>query len=225
MDLPDTIKEQFEQLSYALTHAHTRWRIYKQLYVEEPEKRIKLLNRMAPAFFGVLQHTLIDHVIMSIGRMADRTETAGQANLCIERLVSSLGESETETDELFLGTVRDKAQIFEENARLFKQHRHKRIAHSDLEVSLKIAAEPLPGVTPAMVDTTLAAAAAVLNEVQSHYDSSETMYEHVTMQGDASSIVHRLREALAYERHARIGTIPAWIIETDDPAIAESEPE
>jgi AbiU2 len=76
-------------LYHALTNdvawMHAKWDQYQQLYMHSPE-RITLLNSVAGAFFGIIQDTLFENVILHLARLIDPPQSMGKDNLTLRRL-------------------------------------------------------------------------------------------------------------------------------------------
>ena len=78
---------------------HAKWNQYRQLYARSPE-RIALLNQVAGHFFGVVQDTLFEDVLLHLARLTDPAKSVGNENLTLKRLV---GDTESGPKSDILG--------------------------------------------------------------------------------------------------------------------------
>ena len=130
----------FTSVSNDVSHLHMYWKIYRQLYAHG-EPRIALLNETGSMVFYVLQHLLLDEVTLAICRLTDPATTGKKENHTLERLVSGV------PDEDLSRTLRAIMQEIQEFANPFRERRNRAIAHSDLEIKLKLERNPLPGIS------------------------------------------------------------------------------
>lgn len=202
--MPDSITTEFRQLSEDLSWAYARWMLFRQLYAHS-EKRLNLLEHSASAFFEFTFHILRDDVIMALTRLADPERNRQQENLSLEQIMTCLGENNVHAE--LLAKLRKKLDLFKELCRPLKTHRHKRLAHRDLKLSLAGASEPLPRITVVMIDKALASAGDFLNVVKLHFDNSQTGYEHFGMTGDADALIYHLAEVQRYKELVSSGGI------------------
>src|SRR6266850_7702074 len=91
-DMGEELGRIYNALSNELTWLHVKWNLYRQLYAKS-QKRLDLLNQAAGNFFGVLQRTLMDDVLVHLGRLTDSPRIAGRENLTIRRLPSIVPET------------------------------------------------------------------------------------------------------------------------------------
>lgn len=174
-------------LYHALTNdvawVHAKWDQYQQLYMHSPE-RITLLNSVAGAFFGIMQDTLFESVILHLARLIDPPQSMGKDNLTLRRLPAVISN---EPLRVKVADFIETTQVACEAARAW---RNRRLAHRDLGLALATATEPLPGISYATINTALAAMAAVLNCLEGHYWHAETIYEHAPLGGGCASDKH-----------------------------------
>src|SRR5437867_12009636 len=74
-----------------VTWLHAKWKQYRILFAESPE-RIELLNGVAGFFFRVIQDVLWDDVLLHIVRLTDPPRSVGKDNLTLFRLAESVQE-------------------------------------------------------------------------------------------------------------------------------------
>lgn len=174
-------REIFAALKTEIVDLHLRWIIYRQLYAASAEA-IELLNKSGSNVFFLLQHLLLDDCALRLSKLTDPAEQGKFANLSVFQLLENIAE----TDKGF-PRAELEALIGELKARSekFRKLRNKRIAHADLEHALKVAEDPLPGISRTDVEEALDALRRVMNAVELHYDNSQTLYEETIVAYEA----------------------------------------
>ena len=174
---------------------HAKWNQYRQLYAHFPE-RVALLNQAAGHFFGVIQHTLFEDVLLHLARLTDSPKSVGKETLPLQRLPELVKDSGLSAELKGLVEVALKA------CESVRDWRNRRLAHRDLALALATASDPLPGISRAEVDAALLAIRDVLNRLAAHYWNSETAYQHfIASVGEADSLVYYLHKGIqAQER-------------------------
>lgn len=171
-----------------VTRLHAKWIEYRTLYAHSPE-RVELLNKAAGHFFGVLQRTLYDDLLLHLARLTDRAETPGpkgvtRSNLSVQQLPLLVPA------ELRAGV--DRAVTAAVTAcELARAWRNKIGAHTDLKTAL-VSVE-LPDMTRAQFDAAVAVLRDLLNVVERHYWQSTVLYEDTIVPlNDAEALVRCL---------------------------------
>jgi hypothetical protein len=205
-EVPDSIKEVFEQLKSEITSLHARWKIYRQLFGHSDE-RIGLLNRCAPTFFFFIHGVLIDEIQLSIGKLTDRARTGKNENLSFKKLHEQIEELGDEVLSSTLSEILidlcgepnnpDKPGRCE----VIRNRRHKRIAHFDLKTLIQPDTDPLPGVSRQMIEDVLALVRKYMNTIEGYYCQSEYRY-HDPIIGpyDGEALVAVLEDGLEFRR-------------------------
>ena len=183
---------------------HAYWLVFKQLFRKSPEQ-IELLDRSAGYFFLVVQDALANDIQLTLSKLADPATTFGKDNATAEHL---LNEIEPFCAPEVASSLRLLRQLFNDACVPVRTQRNKRIAHADRDIALnKVAA--LPDVTAAQITEALSALAAFMNAIQTHFEGSETAYEHFGMHGaGAEDLVGLLRMAERYQILQEDGQIP-----------------
>src|SRR5207249_4156358 len=84
--IPEELGKPYGYLSGALIGAYQSFNTLERLYMDEGV--VALLNGTeAPEFFVLLQGLLVDNIILSIARLADKAESGTRENLTLSRLV------------------------------------------------------------------------------------------------------------------------------------------
>lgn len=79
------IHEMLRALENQITWLCDEWRIYSDLYGTSQE-RINLFDDTAAHFFGVLQYTLRDSILLQICRLTENPKVCGRETLVLKRL-------------------------------------------------------------------------------------------------------------------------------------------
>ena len=183
----------YNALTNDVAWVHAKWNQYRQLYDRSPE-RIALLNEVAGHFFGVMQDSLLEDIVLHLARLTDPPKSVGKDNLTIQRLPKLISDAQLEAE---VRTLVDAALAACEFTRAW---RNRRLAHRDLALALASATDPLPDINRAEIEAALAAIRDVLNSLAGHYWDSETAYEQViTDGGEADSLVYYLQKGVRAE--------------------------
>ncbi len=113
------------------------WEVYAHLFMSVPE-RTEMLGKYLGGLIGVFQQQIQDDIFVSIGRLTDK-DRRDQKNLSLWRFA----ESCSEWDPQFGAELKSKVAELELSVKDIRLHRHKRLAHFDLSVSLKEAMLPV----------------------------------------------------------------------------------
>lgn len=205
--------EVFGELDQDVIRLHAHWKIFRQLYGTSPE-RIEILNAAAPVYARFTQDALLDNITLCITRLTDRAESGkDRSNLTFDRL---LMESFIANDAHILTRLKEILKGIKVNAGPLREHRNKRIAHSDLDRALSV--EELPGFSRKTIEDILAKIREFMNCINITYLKSTTAYELPSFLGAGDELLWCLKMGLrAKDLTLRLlrGVI------TDDEAIAE----
>lgn len=192
-EVPEEIRELYESLDSEVSFIHAKWKLYRQLFGTSKE-RIELLNRTAGYFFGVVQHSLFEDLVISLSRLTDPASSfRGKENRSLEQLVDQLALLGHEgLCDLLRADLRELGACCEP----FRTWRNKRIAHSDLSTVLGIGEDPLPGLSRDTVETALAAARTFMNHFNEEFRGRHTAYEHVLLRSDGNQLIYMLERAV-----------------------------
>jgi hypothetical protein len=64
----------YNALDHEVAWLHAKWNQYRQLYGRSPE-RVAFLNKVAGHFFGVVQRTLMEDILLHLARLTDRPKS------------------------------------------------------------------------------------------------------------------------------------------------------
>jgi hypothetical protein len=184
------LREVFEKLDDDVVTLSWKWQILLGLFGSQD--RVDLLTSTASTFFQVVRTTFADDIFLMVSRLTDSPETSGQSNLVITRLVGGVDKEQYPDFYQRLQTLTDDALTACEP---FKQHRHKRLAHSDLNAKLQPASNLLPSISTDQITKAIESLQKVLNEFNVHFNDSETSFK-VYESGGVKALVTYLQKGL-----------------------------
>lgn len=185
----------FHALWQEVARLHRVWSQYVELYGTKPS-RVDLLNDAAPLFFRIVQTTLWEQTLLHIARLTDPPSSAGKSNLTIQRL-SDLIEDQDAADQ-----VRRIVSQAWKSCEFCRDWRNRRIAHSDLELSIEVGIKPLKTASRDGVNEALRSLTEVLNAVTRHYIQSESFFD-VPSSGDAVNLLYIIHDGLKEQEQRR----------------------
>jgi hypothetical protein len=135
---PASIREVFPCLAGEVCDLRQAWEVYSHLFMEEKDLTDAMAERLG-GVLGMFQSMLQDEMFLSIARLTDR-DSRMQANLSLWSLLAAIPDAH---DAGFDQNVRSALDRVCAAAAGVRKHRHKRIAHFDLRVSLSSAILPV----------------------------------------------------------------------------------
>ena len=195
--MPIELRQVYEQLWQEVAGLHSRWALYCQLFAVS-ESQVDFLREMAPSFFGVLQNTFRDDILMALSRITDPSRTGKKENLSFLLLAERIDSSaypmlRQRVDELLEKIVTDCTP--------FRDLRNRSLAHRDLPTALAYHPNPLPGISRGMIDDALRMTRVLMNAIQVEFDRSETAFEHIIQRGHGKDIIFYLEQAKEYQTY------------------------
>jgi len=161
----------FHALNAQVAWLHVKWRNFRTLY-GHTEKRIGVLNRVAPAFFHYLQESSHEAVVMHLCRITDPPRTGSHDNLTVQQFI---GQMDTPAREGHVASIVDTISVKVDFARKW---RNLRLAHLDLQGLLGGPSRTLPPSDLKSVDSALAAIRELMNYVHGQFMPGSIGYEH-----------------------------------------------
>jgi AbiU2 len=171
----------FDALKYEVTDLHLRWKIYRQLYATS-EEAITLLNKSGSNVFYLMQFLLLDDCALRLSKLTDPASQGKFENLSALQLLECV---EAEDKKFSSPKARELMKELSTRCEKFRALRNKRIAHADLDHALKIAEDPLPGISREDVENALKALRDLLNFIEHFYTNSQTLYAEVIVPYDS----------------------------------------
>lgn len=197
--LPSEIADLFKQLWNQVAGLHFYWAALTRLFNGDP-KRVWVLQNTAPAFFGLVRHSLQDSVVLSIARITDLESLGRFRNASLAALVTA--SRALVCEPLAAELDRDLKQVGVA-AKSVRERRNRVVAHLDAPTVLSTDPDPLPGVTRAEFEAVLALIRSLMNKIESRFRRSTTAYDTSVAHGDADHLVFYLEQALAAENEER----------------------
>jgi|ERR1700730_1782389 len=184
--------ELFCATSSELTWIHWRWQQYRTLFGEK-QSRIDLLNEAAPLFFRIVHNILFEDTLLAIARLVGPTTSFSKPNLTVERFPPLLVDANLRDE---VSSLIQKAKA---SAAFAVDWRNRRLAHRDLDLSLRRNQLVLAPATREQVEVTLSALRDVLNQIETECCNAATVYDSPT-HGDAEALLYVIRDGLQYDR-------------------------
>jgi len=197
--IPTEVQDLYKSLQQELIWTHAKWKTYRQLFAVD-QKRIEILNASAPFFFRVVQQTLFEDTLLSISRLTDPPRTMGKENLSLPLLVERL---KIHAPEDLIDQLEHDIDEIDMRCTAFRDWRNRRLAHSDLDTSLKVTNDPLPGVSHEDIESALGAIRELMNHVSFHYEDSETLYAEFKSWSGSDRLINLVQQAIALEQAER----------------------
>jgi hypothetical protein len=176
----------------------TKWEHYRQLYGTSPEI-IKLLNETAPKFFGLVERTLHDDMLLHICRLTDPESTGKSKNLSIRRLINFSHEANFSRQ---LNKEIDHCIYYSKYAR---DWRNKMLAHDDLARALDPLSFPIKKHSRACMQNTVNSMVDVFNMAHKEIFGSRYDFDYLVPLGDKQALLYALHDSKTLQDH-----IPEW---------------
>jgi len=195
--MPPELKEVHDSVWQEAVLLHLKWSIVLQLY--GTQESVGLLNRSAPQFFAIGQVAWLQDIYLTFCRLTDPIQVAGKSNLCLGRYVELIDAS---THASLRQKVADRVADLQTHCEFARDHRNRRIAHSDLLTKLGRHPKPLTPVTKAMIEEAFERMRVLINEVEAGYGVPTTLFGFEPA-GDGTELLLWLRHAEALEAAER----------------------
>ncbi len=203
--LPTHLQPTFDRLSDDLVDVQIRWQMYRQLFGTN-ERRVALLNSVAPSFFGTTQIVLWNDVLSGIARITGQRQDLWQGELGPRQLLDGLDDSQ---QRALIAQLEVKLAAVEKAVAPIRDVRHKRLAHRDYNTAVAPQMNPLPAVSRQTIETALAAISDFMKSFQLPFTDTTIAYaDTITALGDGDSLVKSLRRVIEHRRLEREGKVP-----------------
>jgi hypothetical protein len=187
-----SLGEVFHELSLELTLLCWHFQEVRELYGEHGA-RLELMNHTAPFFFWMLQRTWWDEALLGLTRLLAPEASMGKPNLTFQRLSALI------PDPALKAKIADAVSALTKKAAFAMQWRNKRIAHRDLDHSLKRTVTALPPVSLQDVSSVLEDMADVLNSIELHFTHESTSYVRSPISHGVMAMLSVLRDGVRLE--------------------------
>jgi len=188
---------------------HNEWDEYLQLFGRNPT-RIKLLNDAAPRFFRMVQDDLVEMIVLRIARLTDPPKSGGKSNLTIQQLPPLI------TDQVLSQELSGLITAAITAAGPCRTRRHRRIAHSALDLSLRVAADSLPDLTRANIAAAISSLGRVLDAVSFHYINSRTEFSLTSNPGGTLALIRILHYGLIKKKERMAARERGELVDDED---------
>lgn len=167
---PDSIRKVFPMLSGETMELRQSYKVYSRLFMEN-QGLTTLMGKSLGGLMGMFQSLLQDEMFLSIGRLTDQ-DSRSQPNMSLWRLFDSVPDADSPDYESKLSTAFESLRVAVTEIR---KHRHKRIAHFDLNVSTQAAV--LPEVTFLKLKDVIAQIEELLNIVYWEFERTTMLFD------------------------------------------------
>ena len=198
---PGAIRETFPYLAGEACELRQRWSVYHRLFIED-QRRTAIMGERLGRLLGLVQTITQDAMFLSIARLTDR-DNLSQPNLSVWCLEEAIPFAESPG---FQNKVRQSLDSIWTAADKIRKHRHKRIAHFDRNVSLKM--ELLPKVTVAEIRAFIEMIESYLNLFFWEFDRRTMMFDMLSGQDITGTAEVSAIKAHVYDLLESNGTIP-----------------
>ena len=202
--MADFVGGPFRALVPEVMDLHVRWQVFRQLYVSG-DRKVELLNEVAPSFFALDQRIWFDAVVLGVARLLDDDRDTVSLGLLVRR-VESGGPHEI-VDDLKTRLLR----LRELSAAILK-YRDARLAHLAIAQHPTLGELELPPIQIANVDEVLKGISGLMNAVQVRYNDGSTADGATFLESDGNTLLWGLRKAANWDdlfpdpmdRHTRL---------------------
>ena len=184
----------FKHLNDDVVTLSWKWQIFCSLF--ESKQRVDLFNETASSFFWACHLTFSDDVFLAISRLTDSQKSSGQDNLVVSRLLDSLDVAQ---HPKFHEELRKLIEVAMDVSKPFKQHRHKRLAHNDMDRKLKYTSQPLPGISFDDVSRAVKSLQDVMSKFNHYFFDTETSYKIIESSGVEALTIYLQKGVDAFE--------------------------
>jgi len=198
---PDAIRGTFPYIAGETCQLRQAWSAYHRLFMED-RRLTGVMSQRLGRLLGLLQTMLQDAMFLSIARLTDKNSHS-QPNLsvwCLEEAISFGRKPEFPTK------VRQSLCDIWTAAENIRKHRHKRIAHFDRNVSLKVV--PLPQVRVAEIKVLIEMIERFLNLFFWEFERLTMRFDMLRGHEITSGAEVTAFKALTYDLFEQSGTIP-----------------
>ena len=186
----------FNALWNEVAWLYTKWSEYDELFAKKPS-RVDLLNDAAPTFFHIVQDCLFKDILLHIARLTDPPKTGKKKNLSIRSLpnIISSDRLKKEIEGLIETTV--------EKAEFCRDWRNRRIAHTDLKLSLSEPAVPLKPVSREKVKAVLESISSIMNVIAREFMDTIIIFDGLPKLKGAEALLYILDDGIKAEKRRR----------------------
>lgn len=187
--MPEPVGSIFRCLDDDVRELYLLWLNYCELFGQNADT-VQVINDSAPACGYVIQQTLLDAIYLSLSRITDPAKSCGNDNLTFRKLLEVCDGA---LPSNLVDTLRARVDDAEKAVMVFRKHRNKRIAHSDLQHAMQADfSRPSRDAMRCAIN----ACSLVLNTLSLEYNKGPIVYECLIFRGGGASLIALLREGL-----------------------------
>ena len=157
---PSKLESVLAVVSREVTQLSFRWKIYCQLFDSGPVN-LALLNNSGSEVFALLQRLILDDVMSSLSRLTDPGRDRKNENASIRNVVE---KARMHLSATTAADVDARIKELDKHVMNARTHRHKALAHNDLEYALGAAI--LPSVTYDELESAMKTLQETVNKLQ-----------------------------------------------------------
>jgi hypothetical protein len=208
-------KDVYECLQSEVFGVRVLWTLYTQLFQRENGDFDPFQERETVVTFWVFRNSLIDEIILMVGRLTDPSKTDGKTNLSLKQLIELLSSdgSISQYPQL-ISSLETQLTKLTDKCEKIRSYRNKTIAHNDLKTALsefkasdvfvwwKLLSDVLPDIEREIVET-LAGLSDFLNTIEQTVFNKETAYKNTQLPGESNghSLVSLLKDGLKFREN------------------------
>ena len=177
INMSDELHEFFILLEKKVTVIFYRWKMFKQLYSNDPAI-IELLNKASSLVFSELQSLMFANIILSISKLTDPAAMKGNKNISIGYMIKTIFESGNVELSNELTANLEELKVL---TKKFKKLRDKQIAHSDLDFEKGKESVQISPILATDIDTALDKISKIMNIINKVYYNKTTLYNEVLL--------------------------------------------
>jgi len=198
---PTSTRETFPYVLGEVCELRDTWEVYHRLFMHGDEVT-SLMGERLGGILAMLQGLMQDDMFLSISRLTDN-DSSGQSNLSFWSLLPSIADS---AEPAFGPRVTAAHNALVAAAANIRRHRHKRLAHFDLSVSLKD--KVLPIVTFKEIRDIITQMQDLLNEFDGEFGNHAMFFDSLSRQEATGKAEVTALKAKAYDQLESEGVIP-----------------
>jgi hypothetical protein len=183
------------------------WVVYARLFMED-KTRTEVFCKLMGELAWYLQTSLQDQMFLSVSRLTDHDTHQKDnklENLSLMRLVEGATQS---GDDTFTADVDKEITAIRKEAKDIRLHRHKRIAHFDLNVCSSN--ETLPTVTFSQLKGMIDRIEAFFNRFNKRYQNREVLFSIMTADDVTGGFETIVAKALMYDGLENEGVVAKY---------------
>lgn len=170
-----------------------KWNEFETLYTIKT--RVKLFNHVAPFFSFLVQNIMWENLILSIARLIDPKESTWRKTISFQTIPEYI------VDGNLKNKINLRIQNLIEIGRFSKDWRNRKIAHKEFDLIINDEkAKPLETIKINSIKEFLAEFHTFLNEIDSHYLNSTTIYTVIERSGGALALLYKIEEGIRFDK-------------------------